>query len=185
MGLTEVILGRQDGASRPGDTSKKLRRTSARLPVRRAGRSAVTLLELILVLVIMGILAAVAVPRFARSTLWTTEGETAARKVLAAARLARRMAVDQAATRPNGFHLICSGDVYSIYAPDKPGAEGEGMHLPSGWTFRSAYTVKFDTLGAISNYAPGSGFVDIVGHGETWRLELIQETGSGTYYRKL
>ena len=182
MRWTEVILGRQDGAGRPGDRTK-LRRTSARLPVRRAGRSAVTLVELLMVFVIMGILAAVAVPRLARSSIWTTEGETAAKKVLATARLARRMAVDQAATRPNGFYLICSGDAFSIYAPDKPGTEGEVMHLPSGWTFGSSYTVQFNMLGAITNYASASGYVDIVGHGETWRLELIKATGSGTYYK--
>jgi len=166
MRLTEVILGRRDGASRPGDRTK-LRRTSARRPIRRAGRSAVTLPELILVIVILGILAAVAVPRFAESNLLATKAEGSVKDVVATLRLARRMAIDRAATNPNGFCFLGSGDTYSVYAADTGQTEGEPKRLADGWLFRTTYTVKFNTLGSATNLAGGMNVIDIQKGGET------------------
>ena len=186
MRLTEVILGRSrraGSAGRPGERTK-LRRTTARRPIRRAGRSAVTLPELILVIVILGILAAVAVPRFAESNLLATKAEGSVKDVVATLRLARRMAIDRAATNPSGFHAIGSGDTYSIYAPDTGRTEGAPKRLASGWLFQTAYTVRFDTLGSATNLAGGMNTIDIQKGGETWRIELYGATGGLRYYKK-
>jgi len=200
MRLTEVILGRSrraGSAGRPGDRTK-LRRTSARLPIRRAGlrpgvaglrpgeagRSAVTLPELILVIVILGILAAVAVPRFAESNLLATKAEGSVKDVVATLRLARRMAIDRAATNPNGFCAIGSGDTYSVYAADTGRTEGAPKRLASGWLFPIAYTVRFNTLGSATNLAGGMNAIDIQKGGETWRIELYGATGGLRYYKR-
>jgi len=183
MRLTEIILGRQDGAGRPGDRSEKLRRTSARLPIRRVGRSAVTLPELILVLVILGILAAVAVPRFAESNLLATKAEGSVKDVVATLRLARRMAIDRAATNPNGFYVIGSGDTYAIYASDTGQTEGEPKRLADGWLFQTGYKIQFNALGSVANLANGMNVIDIRKGGETWRIELYGATGGLRYYK--
>jgi len=182
MATTIAIAGRQDGAGRPGHSSGKPQHGGARSANGRTGRSAFTLVEVILVVILMGVLAAVAIPRFAGSALWGPEGEGSVRSVVATFHLARRMAIDQAATRPNGFYVVCSGATYSIYSPDTGAVEGETKTLFDGWTFQKGYTLKFSSLGAETGLATADT-VNIVGHGTTWLISVSGPTGSVKYVK--
>ncbi len=180
MATTIAIAGRSrraGSAGRPGHSSRKPRHGGGRL----GDRPAFTLFEVILVVILMGVLAAVAIPRFAGSALWGLEGEGSVRSVVATLQLARRMAIDQAATRPNGFHVVCSGATYSIYSPDTGAVEGETKTLPDGWVFRSAYRAKFDTLGAEYGLA-GAVTITIDGPDAVWYVQIAAPTGAVKYF---
>ncbi|HUX02562.1 MAG: prepilin-type N-terminal cleavage/methylation domain-containing protein [Phycisphaerae bacterium] len=181
MATTIAIAGRSrraGSAGRPGHSSRKPRHGGGRL----GDRSAFTLVEVILVVILMGVLAAVAIPRFAGSALWGLEGEGSVRSVVATLHLARRMAIDRAATRPNGFYVVCSGASYYIYSPDTGAVEGETKTLFDGWTFAKGYKLGFNSLGAETGLA-GTDTVNIVGHGTTWLISVSGPTGSVKYVK--
>jgi len=178
MTAKTAIAGRQDGAGRPGESSRNERLGSGRL----GDRSGATLFEVILVVILMGVLAAVAVPRFARSNLWGVEGEAGAKETAATLRLARRMAIDRAATRPNGFYVVCSGASYYVCSTDTGAVEGETKTLPDGWTFQKGYKVNFNALGAATGLASGDSIV-VQGHGTTWCVAVVAATGSVRYWK--
>ncbi len=142
---------------------------------KRAG-AAFTLIELLAVVAIMGLLALVVVPRMAGSALSQTEGETAARQLVATMKLARRMAVTHAVDNPQGYAVWCVARDYVI-------RNGSGVDqglptvLPKGWTFVPPnVTVTFDVLG--SAHASGGQSWLVIMHGTTeWHVHFEPATG--------
>ena len=75
-----------------------------------AGRkTAFTLVELIMVVMFVGILAVVAVPRLNFSAVSKQKADSAAMKIVTDLRRARRLAISDAATNTAGFALKMSG----------------------------------------------------------------------------
>jgi len=106
-----------------------------------------TLIELLAVVVMLGLLAAMALPRLAGANIWMAEGEAGACRFAATLRLARRMAVENAPDNPLGYRVVCTQRSYRIVDPKAPGA-GEVIVLADGWRFdRSDYVVLLDPYG--------------------------------------
>ncbi|KPJ76885.1 MAG: hypothetical protein AMS14_01480 [Planctomycetes bacterium DG_20] len=148
----------------------------ARPRFRRAG-AGITLIELLAVVVVFGLIAAIALPRLAGADLWMVEGEASARKVVATAWLARRMAIENAADNPTGYLLTCTQRSYRILNA-KNWTYDEEAFLADGWQFdRSDYVVAFDPYGGATR---GGGLVDdmIIRKGENrWAVRLESATG--------
>jgi prepilin-type N-terminal cleavage/methylation domain-containing protein len=73
-------------------------------------RKAFTLVEVLVVVAILGVLAAVTVPRLQFDTIHRRQAEAAAAKMAADLRLTRRLAIANAATNHKGFELDMTGN---------------------------------------------------------------------------
>lgn len=158
------------------------RMARARVRWRRAP-AGVTLIELLAVVVMLGLLAAVALPRLAEANLWMAEGQAAACKCAATLRLARRMAVENAADNTLGYVLVCTNTTYRILDPTA-GGFGEWIALPHGWQFdRSDYVVLLDPYGGAR---PAVGLPDdvVIRKGaHQWIIHFEPATGYVWYER--
>ncbi len=72
-------------------------------------RNGVTLVELIVVVLILGVMTFVVVPRMGLSLITAGKTQTTARKITAAIRYARSLAISNAANYPQGFRLDMTG----------------------------------------------------------------------------
>ena len=142
------MYGRRESVANSVSRMARARRCWRRAPAHTGPYwTGVTLIELLAVIVMLGLLAAVALPRLAKANLWMAEGEAAACRFAATLRLARRMAVENAADNPLGYMVVCTGTTYRILDP-KTGGFGEWIALADGWQFdRSNYVVLLDPYG--------------------------------------
>src|SRR5689334_17817856 len=137
---------------RPGCNRRQLQSRPFNGALRSRRRCAFTILELVIVLLIMGILTAVAAPKFFDSLLFHRV-ESAARRVKADLELARTQARLTSASQSVTF----TGSVYTLSntkSLDKPGSvysvdlKKEPYSLDSATpNFSNAATVSFDGYG--------------------------------------
>ena len=82
----------------------------------RASLSGKSLIELVIIVVFIGIMAAIAVPRLNFSAVSGQKTEALARKIVTDLRRIRRLAITNAATNPAGFSLnMTGGEPYDGY----------------------------------------------------------------------
>lgn len=75
-----------------------------------------SLVELILIVLFIGILAAIAVPRFNYAIISKQKADTVARRIVTDLRRTRRLAISEAANNSKGYELKFVGSVpYSAY----------------------------------------------------------------------
>ena len=74
-------------------------------------KDAFTLVELIIIVIFLGILAAVTVPKMNFSAISKKKADTAARNIITVLRRTRGLAISNAATNTNGFALNMTGPV--------------------------------------------------------------------------
>jgi Tfp pilus assembly protein FimT len=134
-------------------------------------------MELLAVVVILGVLAAVAMPRFSNSATWSVRGEKDAAKVAATLRLARRMAVENAAVNPTGYAVECSATSYRILNL-YTGAYGPATALASGWEFdKNNYKVVFNPYGGATETNNLSDHLELHSLTEEWNVNFEPATG--------
>lgn len=135
-----------------------------------------TLLELLAVVVILAVLATVAVPRLASSTVAVSKGESGATGVADTLRLARRLAVEHGATNVGGYSVVCTATSYAV--KDLSTATlGPSTDLPAGWTFESStYTVTFDPYGA-ATASGGVTSLSLTDGTRHWHVNFVPATG--------
>ncbi|TAN77823.1 MAG: type II secretion system protein [Gallionella sp.] len=150
-------------------------------PGSRAGdnRRGFTLVELVMVLVIVGIIATVAAPRFFDNTLFQSRGF--ADQVQASLRYAQKIAIAQrrfaCVAFPTSGSIVLTTDVTAACAPgtDLPSLSGGASYVinaPSGITFAAApANFSFDALGK-----PSVGQTIAV-NGATGAIIVEAETG--------
>ncbi len=78
-----------------------------------AQKSGVTLVELLIVVLLIGVMTFIAVPRMGFSIITGSKAQTNAQKIAAAIRYTRSLAVANAATNTQGFSLNMTGSPYS------------------------------------------------------------------------
>ncbi|MBE3071120.1 MAG: hypothetical protein IMZ66_12865 [Planctomycetes bacterium] len=144
---------------------------------RRPAPPGFALVELLAVVVIMGLLAFVIVPRLADSAVWGTQAEAAARQVGGTLRLARRMAIANAAANPSGYVVRFGLTDYGIQNSSGV-AQAPRVALPAAWTFVQANaTVTFDVYGgAQASVALPTG-ITLVKGAQRWAVRIEPATG--------
>jgi len=135
-----------------------------------------TLVELIVIVVILGVLACIAVPRLQFATVYRKQADTVARKIVTDLRRTRRLAISDAATNTNGFALNRTGLTYQIVDLS------DGTTIPNG-TFSidpkifcsGGTSFQFGTLGNLKTGSDSQ--LTVSAQGKTFTISIIPATG--------
>lgn len=133
-----------------------------------------TLIEVILVMVIVGILAAVAIPRIDVSTLFKPSVDGAANLIASDIRYAQEYAMANGISKSIVF---VSGTSVYTFNPTH-GLDPSGQ-LPSGAILQTTLTVTFNSLG--EPIAGAGGSVSVSAGGQTRTLTINAYTGKVSF----
>jgi len=135
-----------------------------------------TLVELIMIVVILGALAFIAVPRLQFATVYRKQADTIARKLVTDLRRTRRLAVSDAATNTDGFALNRAGSTYEIVDLS------DGQTIPNGtFSIDSKISCSGGTsfqFGPLGNLKTGSNSqLTVSAQGKTFTISITPATG--------
>ena len=141
-------------------------------------RTAFSLAELVIIVMFLGIIAAIAVPRLNFSATSKQKADTIARKILTDLRRTRRLAISNAADNTDGFALNMTGSSpYSGYEiKNLQNAETVDSHtIDSDISCTGGTTFQFSPLG---NLKAGSDTqLAISASGKTFTITITVATG--------
>jgi len=137
-----------------------------------------TLVELIMIVVILGALAFIAVPRLQFATVYRKQADTVAQKLVTDLRRTRRLAVSDAATNTDGFALNRAGSTYEIVDLS------DGTTIPNGtFSIDSKISCSGGTsfqFGPLGNLKTGSNSqLTVSAQGKTFTISITPATGIG------
>jgi Tfp pilus assembly protein FimT len=143
-------------------------------------KAAFSFVELIIIVLILGIFALIAVPRFNYALISKQKTETTARKIVTDLRLTRRLAISDAANNSKGFELKMIGSVpYSNYE-----IENVDTHVTiSSHTLDSDVSISNPTgtrfiFGPLGNLETGSATQMIISaEGRSFTINVNSATG--------
>jgi Tfp pilus assembly protein FimT len=141
-------------------------------------KGAFTLVELILIVLFVGILAFIVVPRMNLSAISKQKADTTARKIITDLRRTRRLAISDAANNTAGFALKMTGS--SPYT----GYEIENLDTAEtvdSYTIDSAITCTGGSefnFGPLGNLLTGSDTqLSVSASGKTFTIDITSATG--------
>lgn len=138
-------------------------------------RSGFTLIEVLLVILIMGILAAVSVPRFNFALVSKQKADNTAQQLVTDLRYTRSLAISDAASNTSGYELQLKSDSYQIVNL----ASSEVINkypIDEAVKCDGAGSFKFGPMG---NLLSGSGTKLVVSaEGKTFTITIISGTGT-------
>lgn len=138
---------------------------------KRAGYS---LAEVIIVVMILGAFALVAVPRLDLGAMYHQQAYTVAKTITTDLRRTRTLAIVNAANNTTGFSLRISGSGYSILN-DSNSATVDSQTIDSHITCAGDTQFLFGTLGSLRS---GSGTsLTVSSQGKTYTISIISATG--------
>jgi prepilin-type N-terminal cleavage/methylation domain-containing protein len=159
--------------TREGKTNKSPRPSGERVGVR-----GVTLIEVILVLVIVGILAAIAIPKTDVTLTSGTSVDGAANMIASDIRYAQECAMANRVSKSVTFTLTQNFYIFPVTVPSTSSLDPSGR-LPEGVTISNnstnPYTVTFNSLG--EPITGGNGWVEVTIGGQTRRITVLNYTG--------
>ena len=154
---------------------------SCLVPMRQEKNRAFGLVEAILIVLWLGILAAIAVPRLNRAAISKHKAQTVARKIVADLRLTRRLAISDAANNTKGFELRMVGSVpYTTYEIENVDTHAivASHTLDSGISISCFTGIRF-IFGPLGNLEAGSGTEITVSAGsKSFTIIIIPATGT-------
>lgn len=138
-------------------------------------RNAHTLIELIVIVVMLGALAFIAIPRLQLGAIYRKQADTVARKIVTDLRRTRQLAISSAATNSNGYALNRSGLTYQI-------VDGNGTPILNGtFTIDSTISCSGGTsfqFGPLGNLKTGSDSqLSVSTSGKTFTMSITPATG--------
>ena len=142
-------------------------------------RNAYSLVELVIVMIFLGVIAAIAVPRLNYSTITKQKADTVAWKIVTDLRRTRSLAISNAAENTAGFAMNMTGSSpYSGYEIQNldTSAIVDSHSIDSNINCTGSSQFKFGPLG---NLLTGSGNQLIVSaSGKTFTITLTTATGT-------
>ena len=140
-------------------------------------RKGFTLVELIIVVLIIGAITFIAVPRMVSAIAVLGKSNTGAERLAAAIRHCRTLAISYANTYPQGFRLDMTGSgSYTGFqiVNVQTSAVVESDTIASGVTCTGSNQFKFGPLGGRTG---GSGDLTVSGGGKTYVISVVTGTG--------
>jgi prepilin-type N-terminal cleavage/methylation domain-containing protein len=140
-------------------------------------RTGYSLAEMIVVVLIIGALAFIAVPRLNLAALYHKQAHTVAKTIVTDLRRTRTLAIVNAATNQNGFTLRIDGSSYLIIDNNTPG----GATVPNSQQTIPPQ-VHFDggpdfTFGPLGNLTSSKTQLKVSAEGREYILTIISATG--------
>jgi type II secretory pathway pseudopilin PulG len=134
--------------------------------------------EMLLVVIIIGVLAAVAVPRFSMATIHTKQDEALVRKLTTDLRKTRMMAIANAADNSSGFQLRINTSSPKSYEIRnlQTNQTVESFPVDSRITFSGTTQFSFTTLGSLN---PATSVqMTVTGQNKVWVFDIYGYTAS-------
>jgi prepilin-type N-terminal cleavage/methylation domain-containing protein len=134
--------------------------------------------EMLLVVIIIGILTAVAVPRFSMATVRTKQDDALIHKLTVDLRKTRMMAIAGGADNSDGFQLRINTSSPKSYEIRnlKTSQTVETFPVDSRVTFSGTTQFSFTPLGALNPAA--SVQLTVTGENKSWLFDIYGYTGS-------
>ena len=144
---------------------------------------AYSLVEVILIVLFIGIFAAITVPRLNFAIITKQEAENITRKVVTDLRLTRRLAISDAANNTKGFELKMVGSSpYTGYEIENVDTHvtvathtldpGVTIACPTGITF------TFEPLGNLKAGSADEMEIDVSAEGRSFTITILKATGA-------
>ncbi len=141
-------------------------------------QNAHTLVEMILVVIFIGILAAIALPKINFAIIRKQKADTFSSKIVTDLRRIRRLAITDAANNTSGYQINMIGGPpftsYEIVNLDPPSTVLETHTIDPDVSCTGDTIFKFGPLG---NLPLGSGTLDIIAEGRSFTITVIASTG--------
>lgn len=137
-----------------------------------------SLAELLLVVIILGALAAVTVPRFSVASIRTKQDEAFIHRLTADLRKTRMMAISNAADNSSGYKLQINTTAPKSYQIiDLQASQTvEIFPVDSDLMFSGTTQFSFTPLGALN---PATNvWLNVNGHSKSWRYDIYGSTGA-------
>jgi Tfp pilus assembly protein FimT len=142
-------------------------------------KTAFSLVELIIVVMFLGILAVIAVPRFNLAVVSRHKAEAVARKLVTDLRRTRGLAISDAANNPQGYELKMVGSVpYSAYEIQNINTQTTVDSLTTGGvtiTCPAGNEFKFGPLGELKSGSATQ--MSISADGKNFTITIVPATG--------
>jgi Tfp pilus assembly protein FimT len=145
-----------------------------------AKRTAYSLAEMIVVVLILGAMAVIAIPRLNLTTIYSKQANAVAKKVATDLRRTRTLAISKAVNNPSGYKLQMVGSSpytsYQIIDSNVAATVVDTLTIDSGISCTGGSLFKFGPLG---NLLTGSSSTPITVSygGKTYTITVISATG--------
>ena len=137
------------------------------------------MVELLLMVIIFGILALIAMPRFNYAIVRQCKAEAAAKEIVSDLCLTRRLAISDAANNNVGFELtMLGGGPYTGYEIENSDtlATVASYAIDSDVVCSGDNSFQFEPLGNLE--AGGNGQLTVSAEGKVFTITIIQATGT-------
>lgn len=138
-------------------------------------RNALTLVELIVIVAILGALAFIAIPRLQFTAIYRKQADTVARKIVTDLRRTRQLAISNAATNSNGFVLNRTGSTYKIVDSNGTTIPNSTFSIDPKITCSGGTNFQFGPLGNLTVY--DSNQLTVSANGKIFTINITPATG--------
>lgn len=135
-----------------------------------------TLVELIIIVVILGAVAFIAVPRLQFGAVYRKQADTVAKKIVTDLRRARRLAISDAASNTDGFALNRTGSTYEIVdLSDSTTIPNGTFSIDSKISCSGGTSFRFGPLGNLKTGSDSQ--LTVSASGKTFTISITPATG--------